>query len=179
MRAPRSFELGVQLRPPTDCCGSELVLLLAEHGQQLLVLWLSSAAPAAPSRATRFLVLELALEQLDVPLALAQHVGRARHVDERRAADLRAMRADGDEEVRLRRRQRRPASSATSRRVAGLTGWNDDALHVILQKQRDVREDSLRARRGTRRTRIRGRETDSARPAGAIPRSRACSAWRR
>ena len=97
-------------------------------------------------------------------LALAQHVGGARHVDEGRVADLRAVGADGQEEVRFVGR-RIAGIHAHFHGVAGLVRLERDALHVILQEQRDVREDGCQLARGIPRNRIRARETDW-RPAG-------------
>src|SRR3954452_2086904 len=47
---------------------------------------------------------QLVLQQRDVALAFAQHVGHARNVDKRRIAHQRPVRAHSDEEVRLVRR---------------------------------------------------------------------------
>ena len=88
---------------------------------------------------------EFAFELGDVPLALAQHVGDARHVQKRRVADLRAVGADGDEKVALVGHGL-GGIHARLHGVARLVRLERDALDVVLQEHRNVRKELPSAR---------------------------------
>ena len=85
---------------------------------------------------------QLGLEQRDVASALAQHVGGARHVNERGVAELRPVGANGHEEMGLVGRGFARVH-AHLHGVAGRVRLEGDAFHVVFEKQRDVREDGL------------------------------------
>ena len=70
----------------------------------------------------------------------------ARHIEERRVADLRAVRADGDEEVALVGHRLRRIH-ARFHGVARLVRLERDALDVVLQEHRHVREELLQLAR--------------------------------
>src|ERR1035438_10138398 len=130
---------GVQLLRPAVAL-LQFFFLFAEHDQQLLVLAVEFGQIRL--RLVEPLVLggQLAFQLGDMALALAQHVGDARHVKKSGVADLRAVRADGEEEVAL-------AGDWLGRihpgfyGVAGLVRLEGDAFDVVFQEHGDVREE--------------------------------------
>ena len=125
----------------------QLGLLLAEHARAAS----DARGRIRPGRACAlsshsFLVRQFAFELADVLLALAQHVGRARHVDEtsgcRSAAGARRRRRRSA--TRRARRRRRPRALPPV--WPGSCRLERDALDVVLQEQRHVREDLPAAR---------------------------------
>src|ERR1017187_859402 len=117
-------------------------LLTAEHDQQLLVL-------AVEFGEIRLRLIEplvfrgqLAFQLADMALALAQHVGDARHVEKSRIADLWAVGADGDEEVALTGNGLGGVHPGFHR-VAGLMRLEGDAFDVVFQEHGDVRKELL------------------------------------
>ena len=83
---------------------------------------------------------QLLLEQRDVPLPLAQHVGRPRNIYERGIPQLRPVRAHGHEEMRLVRRGLTRIHPHLHH-VPAVVRLERHSLHVIFEEHRNVRED--------------------------------------
>src|ERR1039457_4062061 len=130
---------GVQLLRPAVTL-LQFYFLFAEHDQQLLVLAVEFGQIRL--RFVEPLVLggQLAFQLGDMALALAQHVGDARHVKKSGVADLRAVGADGDEEVALAGDWLGGIHPGFYG-VAGLVRLEGDAFDVVFQEHGDVREE--------------------------------------